>query len=160
DFHRHYLQMGNGSSWDNIRHDTAVYPAFSTDLVPAMVAETERFFDSIVFAQGTFRDLLVSPKAFVNSRTAPLYGVEAPALRPAELTDVEPDPEPRPGFLTRLGFLNAFSSYARPSPIRRGAFIEKQVLGVPIPAPPPGADSTPIPVSTEPLTNRQQIDAL
>jgi hypothetical protein len=45
------------------------------------------------------------------------------------------DPVQRPGFLTRVGFLNAYAFYNRTSPIHRGAFIVKQVLGTPIGTP-------------------------
>jgi hypothetical protein len=66
----------------------------------------------------------------------------------------------RPGFLTRVGFLNAYSSYTRTSPILRGAFITKEVLGIDPGAPPPGALDTPLPaLSADVDTNRKQVDA-
>ena len=68
------------------------------------------------------------------------------------------DPAQRPGFLTRVGFLNAFSAYNRTSPILRGAFITKQVLAVPIGSPPPGAEATPLPTTADLDTNRKQVD--
>jgi hypothetical protein len=58
-----------------------------------------------------------------------------------------------------VGFLNAYSFYNRSSPILRGAFITKQVLGTPIGAPPPGAEATELPASSATLdTNRKQVD--
>jgi hypothetical protein len=68
------------------------------------------------------------------------------------------DPAQRPGFLTRIGFLNAYSSYNRTSPILRGAFVTKQVLAVPIGSPPPGAETTPLPTTADLDTNRKQVD--
>ena len=66
----------------------------------------------------------------------------------------------RPGFLTRVGFLNAYAFYNRTSPIHRGAFIMKQVLGTPIATPPPGAEATALPAASADLnTNRKQVDA-
>ena len=40
------------------------------------------------------------------------------------------DPEQRPGFMTRAGFLSSYSHYSDTSPILRGAFIVIYMLGV------------------------------
>ncbi len=90
----------------------------------------------------------------MNSATASLYGLD-PSKFGADLVQVELDPAQRPGFLTRAGFLNAYSSYNRTSPILRGAFITKQVLAVPIGSPPPGAETTPLPATADLDTNRE-----
>jgi hypothetical protein len=159
-FHRYYMLMGLNTRWDNTNKDASLYPAFNRNLVGPMQEETEMFFDNIVFAKGgTFEDLLTSTTAFVSSATAPLYGLD-PSKFTAGLTETKLD-ENRPGFLTRLGFLNAYSGYSGTSPILRGAFITKQVLGIPIGAPPPGAEQTPLPPSSAMLdTNRKRFDAL
>jgi hypothetical protein len=158
DFHRAYLQMGTNTRWDNTNHDTAIFPAFKKDAVPAIQAETEKFFDYITFTKnGSFADFLLSPVAFVNAATAPLYGLDASKFS-TDLVQVELDPAQRPGFLTRAGFLNAYSAYNRTSPILRGAFITKQVLAVPIGSPPPGAEATPLPATSDLDTNRKQVD--
>jgi hypothetical protein len=157
-FHRSYLLMGTNTRWDNADRDPTLFPQFSKALVPVLSQETQKFFDYIVFDQkGTLADLLLSPIAFVNAATAPLYGLD-PAKFGNDLTQVELDRTQRPGFLTRLGFLNAYSAYNRTSPILRGAFITKQVLAVPIGAPPPGAEATPLPATADLDTNRKQVD--
>jgi hypothetical protein len=157
-FHRSYLLMGTNTRWDTAERDPALFPQFNKALVPVLAQETQEFFDYIVFEQrGTLADLLLSPIAFVNAATAPLYGLDASKFG-SELTKTELDPAQRPGFLTRLGFLNAYSAYNRSSPILRGAFITKQVLAVPIGAPPPGAEATPLPTTADLDTNRKQVD--
>ncbi|HYQ14619.1 MAG TPA: DUF1592 domain-containing protein, partial [Polyangiaceae bacterium] len=157
-FHRSYLLMGTNTRWDNSNHDTALFPQFNKSLVPVLSDETQKFFDYITFDQkGSFADLLLSDVAFVNSATAPFYGLD-PAQFGTTLTQVKLDGSQRPGFLTRLGFLNAYSSYNRTSPILRGAFITKQVLAVPIGSPPPGAETTPLPATADLDTNRKQVD--
>jgi hypothetical protein len=159
-FHRYYLHMGLNTRWDNINKDPVKYPAFKREMVPTLQEETEMFFDHVVFAKGgTFEDLLLSRIAFVSSATAPLYGLD-PARFTTSLTETTLD-ENRPGFLTRLGFLNAYSGYAHTSPILRGAFITKEVLGIAIGSPPPGAEQTPLPPASETLnTNRKRFEAL
>jgi hypothetical protein len=159
-FHRYYLHMGLNTRWDNINKDSAKYPAFKREIVPTLQEETEMFFDDVVFAKGgTFEDLLRSRTAFVSSATAPLYGLD-PSKFTTSLTETTLD-ENRPGFLTRLGFLNAYSGYEHSSPILRGAFIAKEVMGIAIDGPPPGAEQTPLPAASETLnTNRKRYEAL
>jgi hypothetical protein len=158
EFHRGYLLMGTNTRWDTADRDPALFPKFNKGLVPAMQQETEKFFDYIVFTQnGTFKDFLTSSVAFVNAATAPLYGLDASKFG-AELVKTDLDPAQRPGFLTRVGFLNSYSAYNRTSPILRGAFITKQVLAVPIGSPPPGAETTPLPATADLDTNRKQVD--
>jgi len=159
-FHRYYMLMGLNTRWDNTNKNPTLFPAFTRDVVAAMQQETEMFFDNIVFAKGgTFEDLLTSRTAYVSAATAPFYGLN-PANFGAGLSETTLD-ENRPGFLTRLGFLNAYSGYDHTSPILRGAFITKQVLGIVIGAPPPGAEQTPLPPSSATLdTNRKRFDAL
>ena len=155
-FHRYYMLMGLNTRWDNTNKDPSLYPAFNKGLVSAMQQETEMFFDNVVFAKGgTFDDLLKSTTAFVSSATAPLYGLD-PAKFTTSLTETTLDAS-HPGFLTRLGFLNAYSGYTGTSPILRGAFITKQVLGIAVGAPPPGAEQTMLPASSATLdTNRKR----
>jgi len=160
DFHRFYLIMGTNTRWDQINKNATLFPAFKTSVVPDMENETQQFFDDVVFKYGgTFQDLFLSPRAYVTAATAPFYGLKA-ASYGTSLTEVDLDPAQRPGFLTRLAFLNAYSSYSNTSPILRGAFINKQLLGVPIAAPPPGADQTPLPTGADLDTVRKATDQM
>jgi hypothetical protein len=158
-FHQYYLQMRAEGRWGTANRDTTLFPNFKPELVPLITDETLKFFDKITFTPGsTFSDFLTSPIAFVNRDTAPLYGLD-PAQFGPELTETTLDPNVRPGFLTRLGFLMNFSSYSRTNPIYRGAFITKEVLGIHLEAAPPGATETPLPTGTDLDTNRKQVEA-
>jgi hypothetical protein len=152
--------MGPNTRWDSATKDPSLFPAFSTSLIPTLEGETEKFFDAVaVGKQGTFQDLFLSPTAFVTASTAPLYGLAASGFG-TDYKETTLDANQRPGFLTRVGFLNAYAYYNRSSPIHRGAFIMKQVLGTPIGTPPPGAEMTALPPATTDLnTNRKQVDA-
>jgi len=155
-FHRYYMHMGLNTRWDNVNKDSTLYPAWSRNLVVQLQQEIEMFFDNVVYAKsGTFEDLLSSTTALVSSGTAPLYGLD-PTKFTTSLTETTiPD---RPGFLTRVGFLNAYSGYSGTSPILRGAFITKEVLGIAIGAPPPGAEMTQLPPASATLdTNRKRF---
>jgi hypothetical protein len=158
-FHQYYLLMGTNTRWDTIIHDSTMFPAFNSSMVGTLENETQMFFDNIAFAaNGTFQDLLLSPSAYVNNALAPLYGLD-PSKFGTDLTLTTLDATQRPGFLTRVGFLNAYSSYNRTSPILRGAFITKQIMGTQIGSPPPGAAMATLPTGADLDTNRKQVDA-
>jgi hypothetical protein len=72
--------------------------------------------------------LLLRRDAYVSSKTAALYGLD-PADYGPELTHVQLDAS-RPGFLTRVGFLAAFSGLANSGVFFRGPFIARQVQGI------------------------------
>jgi hypothetical protein len=157
-FHQYYLLMRAEGRWGTANKEASLFPNFKPEMVPAITEETLKIFDKISFTAGaSFKDFFLTNVAFVNKDTAPLYGLNA-AQFGSELTETTLDAK-RPGFLTRLGFLMNFSSYTRTSPIYRGAFITKQVLGIPLAAPPPGATETPLPTGAELDTNRKQVEA-
>src|SRR4029079_10934107 len=160
DYHRSYILMGPNTRWDQANKDPSLFPGWSTAVVPTLMAETEKFFDSVaVVKKGTFQDLFLSPTAFITATTAPMYGLSASGFG-TDFKETALDMNQRPGFLTRVGFLNAYAFYNRTSPIHRGAFIMKQVLGTPIGTPPPGAEATALPPASADLnTNRKQVDA-
>lgn len=158
-FHEHYMHKGPGTRWADYQRDPNLFPAFSAELVTLLSQETDRFFDHIVFDEGgSFRDLITSPVAFVNASLAPLYGLEASQYG-AELVQVALDPAQRPGVFTRAGFLASHSLVNRPSPILRGAFLQKHVLCAPVGSPPPGAEGTPLPEVSATASNRERVDA-
>jgi hypothetical protein len=161
EFHRYYLHITPNSPWNNVVKDTTMFSFFTPSVVPTMIRETEVFFDEIAFVQkGTFQDLLLSPVAFVNKALAPYYGLPA-ANFTDELKATTLDVNQRPGFLTRAGFLNAYAAGSYSNPIKRGAFVMKDVLGIDPGSPPPGAEMTPLPAASDSLnTNRKRFEAL
>ncbi len=158
-FHRKWLQMDNANShWWKIQHDPELYPLYSTESVPDYASELDRFFDEVAFNGGSFSDLFLSNIGFVNNATAEIYGLDPTAYGP-ELTRVELDPQQRPGFLTRVGFLQSFSHFDATSPILRGAFITVNMIGVDPGPPSPEALQVPLPEGDF-STEREVIEAL
>ncbi|HEY3496468.1 MAG TPA: DUF1592 domain-containing protein [Polyangiaceae bacterium] len=159
EFHRFYLNMGPQSYWANSSKDELAFPLYDETVSALLLEETELFFDGVAIeARGSFQDLFSSPLAFVNSATAPLYGLD-PNEFGSELVGVRLDPAQRPGFLTRAGFLSTHSGFDRTSPIRRGLFITNSVLGIDVPdAEPSATDPPPLPEMY--LTNREYTTSL
>jgi hypothetical protein len=140
-FHGEWAQMNNSSGhWWKIDHDTTKYPGYDPMAKASYQKELTGFFEEVAFTNGSFKDLLLSNVAFVNQDNAAIYGLD-PAQYGPELTKVTLDSatNPRPGFLTRAGFLSSYSSYDATSPILRGAFIATALLNVNPGAPVEGA---------------------
>lgn len=159
-FHDDWAQQNNSSAhWFKSPHDTAVFPDYSPAQQAANKAELDKFFEEVAYSNGSFKDLLLSNVGFVNKDNASTYGLPA-ASYGAELTKVTFDDaaNPRPGFLTRGGFLNSYSSYGTTSPILRGSFMAIWLLSIEIGAPDPSfAMQT---VSGTFKTQREYIEAL
>jgi len=140
-FHDDWAQMNNSSAhWFKGKHDPAIYPDYTDASRVANKKELDAFFEEVAFTNGSFQDLLLSNVAFVNKDNAAIYGLD-PAQYTADLAKVTLDSAtaPRPGFMTRAGFLSSYSSYGASSPILRGAFIAASILNLNPGAPVPGA---------------------
>ncbi len=157
DFHRQFLELSKDY---NLNRDPTLYPNFSAAVSPMMEQETLRFIRQLIFVdQAPFAALYTAPYSFVNKELAALYKVSG-TFSSTEYTKVTLDPTQRRGLLTQIGFL-ASHAYARTdSPIHRGVFIVRKVLGLPQGDPPPGIDFTLPPIgSGEIKTTRQQVTA-
>jgi hypothetical protein len=60
---------------------------------------------------------------------------------------------------TRAGFLASHAVVNRPSPILRGAFLQKFVLCTVVGSPPPGAEGTALPEVSPTASNRDRVTA-
>jgi hypothetical protein len=130
---------------------------FNADIAGAMVEETERLFNHLVWGDRNFMELFTANYTFLNADLARLYGLPAPET---EFARVDYPPESgRSGVLGHGSFLVLTSKPAETSPTARGLFIRNHFLGQEIPPPPPGVNAV-LPNVTEdkPLTNRQRLE--
>ncbi len=153
-----YRQWFGFDAIDLITPDPASYPDTTPELRESMKQELERLAEWTVFdaMDGSFGDLLLSDRSFVDARLAAIYGVAAPA--DWQLVDL--DPSQRAGFLTSAGFLASRAHAVNPSPVKRGVFVLEHLLCQPPPPPPPNVDTT-VPAATpaDPQTNRERYQA-
>ena len=157
DFHSQWLDLDRDN---NLNRDPVLYPTFSSAMAPAMQQETLRYLKNIIFDEpASFATIYTAPYTFVNKDLATLYKVTG-TFSSTQFTKVTLDPTQRRGLLTQIGFL-ASHSYARTdSPIHRGVFLIRRVLGLPQGDPPPGIDFTLPPVGSGVIrTTRDQVTA-
>ncbi len=120
---------------DSAFPDMRLFPDFDDNLRQAMRTETELFFDSVVREDRSVLDLLKSNHTFLNERLARHYGI--PHVLGSRFRKVELDPATHRGGLLRHASILTVTSYAtRTSPVIRGHWILKNLLGTPPPPPP------------------------
>ena len=157
--HEKWVQANNsGQHWWKIDHDPTVFPLYAAGDVATYQAEMDNFFATVA-QTGTYSDLFLSNVGFVTSDTAKIYGLSNASTYGTTLTKVQLDSNQRPGFMSRIGFLQSYSHYTNTAPILRGAFIAIYMLGIDVPPPPAGAAMTPIPPGNY-ATNRDATVAL
>ena len=126
-----YLRNLRGMS-----RDFATFPNFDDNLRQGFERETELFFESIVREDRSVLDLLRADYTFVNERLAKHYGI--PNVYGSEFRRVSLSGDKRRGLLGQ-GSVLAVTSYAtRTSPVLRGKWLLENILGTPVPPPPPG----------------------
>src|SRR5258708_16567999 len=108
----------------------------------AFQRETELFVGSTLREDRSVVDLLDANYPFVNERLARHYHI--PGISGSRFRRVTfPNHDQRGGVLAE-GALLATTSYPdRTSPVLRGKWLLNNIFGLPVPPPPPGADTNP-----------------
>ncbi len=120
---------------DSVFPDMRLFPDFDDNLRQAMRRETELFFGSIMQEDHSVLDLLDADYTFLNERLAKHYGI--PHVYGDRFRRVTLDPESHRGGLLKHGSILTVTSYAtRTSPVIRGHWILKNLIGSPPPPPP------------------------
>ena len=109
----------------------------SPELRTSMRSELDALVDRIVYEDKLrMQDLFTTNEAYVDANLAALYGVDAPSGGAGWVTL----PKERAGLLTRAAFLTLYARGDVKSPIRRAAFIVKNLLCYDLGDPPPNAN--------------------
>lgn len=154
DFHDQLLQ------WDkvaNVVKDTDNFPMYDADTPAYLREEAERFVDAVVWDEGGgVHELYGADWTVGNRAVAALYGIPGPADDDT-WERLALDPSRRAGLLTQPWFLATNADSTTPSIIHRGVFVNRQVLCVDIPDPPPMVPA--LPAAEEGQTNRERVEA-
>jgi len=114
--------------------------AFNPQLLDAFRQETELLIMDLVRQDQSVLSLLDSDYTWLNERLANHYGIDN--VRGNYMRRVPLPPEsPRRGLLGHGSILTATSVANRTSPVVRGAWIVEDIMGAPVPTPPPGVET-------------------
>ncbi len=151
-FVRHWLHVDHDP---DISKSAKKYPAFDPAVVTDLRTSLGLFTADVLDGpDADFRTLLTSEEVYLNARLAKLYGVPAPAG--GGFAKVKLDPGKRAGVLTHPYILSAFAYTAESSPIHRGVFLARGILGLTLK--PPQEAFTPLAADLHPtLTTRQRV---
>lgn len=120
---------------DFTRPDKKLYPEFDDILKASMVEETEAFFTELLRIDGKLSNFIQSDFLMLNRRLADHYGI-AGVTGEAFRRIPSPPGSHRGGVLTQASVLKVTAGGAATSPVIRGAWVTRRLLGEPIPPPP------------------------
>jgi hypothetical protein len=136
--------------------DADLFPSYTPELVKDLLAENQAFLQGVLFdpaGDRSIKTLLTASYGYVNSRTAPLYGVQATGTA---LTRTELPAAQRRGLLTEAAFIAGASDPDDTNLPTRGRVVREQVLCEDV-APPPGNFSFDEAKITADMTNREKF---
>ncbi len=118
--------------------DRERFPGFTNELREAMFEEPIRFLTDLIQNDRPVPDLLYGDYTFVNRVLAEHYGIPATPGAPDEWFRVnDARAYQRGGLLPMAVFLTQNAPGLRTSPVKRGYWVARRVLGEVIPPPPP-----------------------
>jgi hypothetical protein len=124
--------------------DTSRFPEFTQEVKESMYDEAVSFFEHVIRDDRPVRELLYADYAYLNKPLAKYYGVKREVKSTGDVERVDGASEFNRGGLLRLGaVLTSTSAPLRTSPVKRGDWILRRVLGTPVPPPPADAGSIP-----------------
>lgn len=153
-FFHHWLEMNA----EDLTKDEERYPEFNKAIAADLRTSLELFLDDVVWGEGSdYRRLYSSGEIYTSSLMANYYGIKVPGYAPANLppTDgvqtalstesaktfngflkVEAGSETRFGILTHPYLMTGLSYHRTTSPIHRGVFVARRLIGRSLKQPP------------------------
>jgi hypothetical protein len=137
--------------------DAKLFPGFDASAVSDLQTSLELFLDETMWSEKSdFRQLILADHLYLNGRLSKLY--DAGLDTDAPFTKVTLKAGERVGVLSHPFLLANFSYAATSSPIHRGVFLARNMLGVALRQPPDAF--TPLPVDLHPKLNTRERIAL
>ena len=118
------------------------FPEFTEEVKSAMYDEAVSFFQHVVQEERPIREIVSAEYTFLNQPLAKHYGVDK-EVKSANAVELVEGVDHRGGLLRLGAVLTATSAPLRTSPVKRGDWLLRRVIGTPTPPPPPDAGSIP-----------------
>jgi hypothetical protein len=139
EFGGHWLEFRRFEDHNAV--DRERFPAFTNELREAMFEEPVRFLEDVIRQDRGVLDLIYGNHTFVNPVLAKHYGMPEVKSGWARVDDARS--YGRGGLLPMSVFLTQNSPGLRTSPVKRGYWVVRRVLGETIPPPPPTVPELP-----------------
>jgi hypothetical protein len=152
DFLHQWLRLDR---FPEILKDQKLYAGFDQQLVSDLHLSLDLFLDELLSGpEADFRKLLLDDGLYVNERMAKFYGFPVP--KEGDFAKVSMGSESRSGVLTHPLLLAGFAYDQQSSPIHRGVFIARSLLGRRL-KPPPEAVAPLAPDLHAGLSTRERV---
>jgi cytochrome c553 len=150
-----FLQWLKVDQASDLVKDPKRFPEFTEAVASDLRTSLDLFLDEIIGSGSVdYRQLMKADYVYLNGRLAKLYGVKLAPDAPFQKVGL--DPSERAGVLSHPYLMASFAYTATTSPIHRGVFISRSVLGRVL-RPPPEAVVPLAPDLHPDLTTRQRV---
>lgn len=130
-FFHHWLDLEHA---ENTSKDPKAFPGFNQEVLADLRESLLLFIDEVVWSQKSdYRELLKADYLLLNDRLARFYGAEDPG---DGFQRVSFDPKQRAGVITHPYLLASMAYSKQTSPIHRGVFLTRNVVGMSLKPPP------------------------
>jgi cytochrome c553 len=153
--HDFLLQWLKVDQVPDLAKDPARFPGFDKSIASELRTSLELFLDDVIWSDvSDFRQLLLADVLYMDGKLARFYGADLSADAPFQKVSLKSGE--RAGILTHPYLMAAFAYTGTTSPIHRGVFLARSVLGQSL-RPPPEA-FVPLPAELHPnLTTRERV---
>ncbi len=129
------LQWLGLRNFEGVKPDLQVYPEYTADLARDLADEAANFVTLVFRENRPLTDLISANYVVVNGRLAQYYGLNLAEDATWQTVSIA---DGRRGGVTTMASVLTSSSYPRrTSPVLRGRWILDELLGTPVPPPPP-----------------------
>ncbi|MFN3168814.1 MAG: DUF1592 domain-containing protein [Phycisphaeraceae bacterium] len=144
---------------EHVSKDDQLFPEFDEHLLADLRTSLDLFLEHTVFAEASdYRELLLADHLYVNGRLAEVYGIELDEAAGDGFVRVRLPADRRSGVITHPYLLTAFAYHNSTSPIHRGVFLTRNIIGRPL-NPPPNAIAFSDAEFDPDLTMREKVTA-
>ena len=130
-FFHHWLELEHA---ENTSKDPKAFPGFNSEVIADLRESLLRFIDQVVWSEKSdYRELLQADYVLLNDRLAKFYGKGDPG---EGFQPVSFDPKQRAGVVTHPYLLSSLAYSKQTSPIHRGVFLTRNIVGMALKPPP------------------------
>lgn len=156
EFFEHWLRLDHAGK---LSRDPGRFPDFNDRIAADMRTSLEMLLDEIVWRESAdLRELFLSKELYINERLARFLDLEPPSDDPERFAKASAETDERAGVVSHPFIVTAFSYYRDTSPIHRGVFLARNVLGRSL-RPPPEAVAPLAPELAPNMTTRERVAA-
>jgi hypothetical protein len=153
DFILDWLKVSHATE---LSKDDSAYSEFTREVASDLRTSLELAIDELLSSESVdFRELLRSNEIYLNGRLARIYDVQLPEDAPFQKVSFAPDE--RSGIVSHPFILGNFAYTSSSSPIHRGVFLTRSLLGRML-RPPPESVAPLAPELHPDLTTRHRVE--